>query len=275
LRRSVIAVVAAAALASFSAAGATFGGGEGTADATADTLDVSSTPSPAASGSLLEGTGGGGAVNNEVVVLNVTDGRFANRAGSGIARVTGGDVTTTNSAAATSSCTDCRTVAVATQIVLIMGDSDYIAPTNQAVAINTNCLRCHSYALAYQYVITTDGIVHFTTAGQRRLAELEAAIRDLAASELPFLELEAQIDALVEQMWAVVDNELVQAGVDAKGSAAKDSDRADEDGSASAEAPSSPTPGPTPSDAAEPSPTASESSPTPTPTPTAGPTSSP
>src|SRR5688572_29207429 len=35
---------------------------------------------------------GGGTISNGVAVVNTTDGRFANRAGFGIARVTGGDV---------------------------------------------------------------------------------------------------------------------------------------------------------------------------------------
>lgn len=200
------------------------------------TGDSVASTDPSSSGT----TGGGGSVNNEVVVLNITDGRFANRAGFGIARVTGGDVTNTNSAAATSSCSDCRTVAVAVQIVLVMGDSDYIAPRNQAVAINNNCLRCQSFALAYQYVVSTGGIVHFTSEGQQKLAGLEEQVRELTGSDLLFLELEEQVDELVERMWDVVDEEVVKVGLEPQGSASKDSDRAEDHSATSASPTASP-----------------------------------
>jgi putative peptide zinc metalloprotease protein len=178
--------------------------------------------------------GGGGNVNNEVVIVNQTDGRSAERAGFGFARVTGGDVTNTNSAAAVASCADCRTIAVAVQAVLVMGDSDNIAPVNQAVAINTGCTRCDTYALAYQYVVSTDGIVRFTSAGQQRLAALRAQVSDLVSSELGFLEMEVEIDALVEQMWQVVDEETVAVG--GGGTPSKSRDVA-EDGAASSPSP--------------------------------------
>ena len=162
-------------------------------------------------------------------------------------------------------CTDCRTVAIATQIVLVMGDSDVIAPRNQAVAINSGCLRCHTYALAYQYVVSTDGVVRFSSAGLQRLADLESQIRALGASDLPYLELEAQVDALVEQMWAVVDEEIIAVGGRPNGQSYQDSDQAE--GSDSSPSPS-PTASPAPDTSASPEATTSEPSATSTPTPT-------
>ena len=255
-RPRIIAVVVAALLALISlplARAALDGDGSQTTSATTDATADSS--------ASTEAGGGGGKVNNEVVVFNVTDGRFAHRAGFGTARVTGGDVTNTNSAAATSSCNDCRTVAVAVQAVLVMGDSHSIAPRNQAVAINNNCLRCESYALAYQYVVSTRGIVRFTAEGEQRLAELQRHITELAASDLGFLELEAQIDSLVEQMWAVVDEEVVRVGLRPQGTPSKDSDQAVDDSTASptpSESPSS-SPSPASSPGSSPSPTSSPS----------------
>lgn len=255
---------------------------QGSSDRTTPTSDPSSSsdPSPTSSpdggeGDGSDANGGGGAVNNEVVVRNTTDGRTAHREGSGIARVTGGDVLNTNSAAAVGACTDCRTVAIATQIVLVMGDSQTIAPRNQAVAINSGCLRCETYALAYQYVVSTDGIVRFTGAGMQRLADLQSQIRALGASDLPYLELEAQVDALVEQMWAVVDEEIVAVGGRPQGESYEASDEAEGTDS-------SPSPSPTvstspeasvipgtgssgPSDTSTSSPADDEISPSPTP----------
>jgi putative peptide zinc metalloprotease protein len=246
-KAGLIAVSVALLLAGFSVARATLAGGEASGPApteVASPADPSTTSDPGGSTQTSGDVGGGGSVNNEVVLLNLTDGRFAHRARFGTARVTGGDVTNTNSAAATSSCSDCRTVAVAVQIVLVMRDSAYIAPRNQAVAINNSCLRCESYALAYQYVVSTGGIVHFTPEGQQRLAELEAQISHLTASDLGFLELEARIDAIVEQMWSVVDEEVVRVGMNPRGSASKDSDRAQSE-TATSPAPSESPTGPT------------------------------
>lgn len=264
-------------------ASATLDGGSGETTATQDPSTTSATdssPSPTTGSAGTESSssnGGGGTVNNEVVVRNTVDNRTTHREGFGIARVTGGDVLNTNSAAAVGACSDCRTVAISTQIVLVMGDSDVIAPRNQAVALNVGCLRCHTYALAYQYVVSTDGIVRFTSEAQQRLAELQSQIRALGASDLPYLELEAQVDALVEQMWALVDEEIVAVGGRPEGSAYEDSDAAEGTDSSPSPSPTessmpdpsaSPEVTPTePSDASTtPTPASEEASPSPTPT---------
>lgn len=233
--------------------------GDGSSTSTTDPTPSPTSPSPTPSDegvSLPDGAGGGGSINNEVVVLNITDGRFAHRARSGMARVTGGPVSNTNSAAATSSCSDCRTVAVAIQAVLVMGNANEIAPRNQAVAINQNCQRCNSFALAYQYVVTTGGVVRLTSEGEQRIAGLEAQIREVAGTKLPFLELEARIDPLVKKMWAVIDEEVVAAGGSPSGREKKDRDQAETDGPSPSpsETPESPSPSPDPSETQMPEP---------------------
>ena len=238
---------------------------------------VSASTSPSPDGSKTSGSstsgGGGGTVNNEVIVQNRTDNHFAHREGLGIARVTGGDVSNTNSAAAVASCTDCRTVAIATQIVLVMGDSSNISPVNQAVAINGGCVRCETAALAYQYVVSTGGMVRFNAEGNQQLAALQAEIRSLATnSEISFPELEAQVDAVVEQMWAVVDSEIVAVGGRPEGTEYKDSDATDEGDSEPTASPS-PTAEPTPTEGGSPSVSEDEPSST-SPTPTEEPTPS-
>ncbi len=264
-------------------------GGLGSAHATGDGTtsgEPTITETSAGSGTTSSGEdgitpagGGGGNVNNEVVVLNTTDGRFANRAGFGIAHVTGDSAENQNAAAATSSCTDCRTVAVAVQIVLIQRtDASNISPRNLAVAINNGCIRCDTFAAAYQYVITTDGLVRFTPAGQQRLRDLENQIRVLAATDgVPFPELEAQIDARVEQMWAVVDSELVKVGAGGNRTAYKDTDAETDDASPSPSAttapsdetstdtatPAEPTETPESEESPSPAPSPSESTPAP------------
>ena len=65
-----------------------------------------------------------------------------------------GAVDNRNEAYALASCTDCTTVAVAFQVVLVIGQSDAVAPVNVAVAANGGCVRCTTTALARQLLVT-------------------------------------------------------------------------------------------------------------------------
>ena len=62
-----------------------------------------------------------------------------------------------NEAYALASCRDCRTVAVAFQVVLLVGSVDVVVPQNLAAAVNYACVECVTYALATQLVVTLPG----------------------------------------------------------------------------------------------------------------------
>jgi putative peptide zinc metalloprotease protein len=66
----------------------------------------------------------------------------------------GSDVTERNEAYAYASCNDCRTGAVAFQVILIVGYSGTITPVNSAVSANYACERCSTQAVAVQLVAT-------------------------------------------------------------------------------------------------------------------------
>lgn len=243
-------------------------------------------PSPTEEAGITPAGGGGGNINNEVVVINTVDGRAAHRAGFGVARVTGDNANNQNAAAATSSCSDCRTVAVAAQAVIIQRtDASNISPKNYAIALNRSCMRCETFAAAYQYVFTTDGLVRFSAGAEQKLAGLQGQIRAVAGDEdLSFPDMEAKIDALVESMWSLVRSELEAVGVQGVGRAAKDTDETTEDTGDPSPSPSpskspspspsgSPTGSPTTNSGAEASPTPTKStSPSPQPSETASPT---
>ena len=130
-----------------------------------------------------------------------------------IRRVMTGAVDIDNAAAAVSSCQDCRTIAVAIQVVLIFSDPDVVTTDNLALALNIDCSSCETMALAYQYVLTTDGPVHFTADGNKAIQDILKQIADIGTNEdLALEEIDAQIGALVDQLYAVVDTELVAAG---------------------------------------------------------------
>jgi hypothetical protein len=153
---------------------------------------------------------GGG--DNVVLALNSADESHLPRSGVAVTRASGDVVDNENLAYAKSSCHGCRTGAVAVQAVLIMSDASVITPKNAAVAVNEGCSSCETMAAAYQYVLTTGEPVHLTAAGEQEVATLRRQIADVAASGLPFLELEAKLDQLFERFKGVIDDEVVRAG---------------------------------------------------------------
>jgi putative peptide zinc metalloprotease protein len=101
---------------------------------------------------------------------------------------------------------------VAIQVVLIFSDPEVVTTDNLALALNTECISCETMALAYQYVLTTNGPVHFTADGNKAINDILKQISEIGANEGSTLEeIAAQIDALVEELYAVVDTELVSA----------------------------------------------------------------
>lgn len=66
----------------------------------------------------------------------------------------GAPVTDRNNAIAFSHCRGCRSVAVSFQVVLVVGQSNVIAPVNNAFALNQHCPSCSALAMADQMVIT-------------------------------------------------------------------------------------------------------------------------
>ena len=62
------------------------------------------------------------------------------------------------------------------QVVLIVGQTDVIVPENLSAAANYNCVRCLTYALASQLVLTLDGPL--SADGMARLNELWQQIAD-------------------------------------------------------------------------------------------------
>jgi putative peptide zinc metalloprotease protein len=239
-------------------------GGSGSATTAAGPDAVTPAPSStegstSSDGAQPAGGAGAGGMDNEVVLVNTQDGRHLARSSVAVAPVLGDVVDNQNAAYAYSRCSDCRTVAVAVQVVLVMGNPSSVTPRNLALAVNQDCERCESMASAYQYVLTTDGIVHFSAAGEREIAALRGEIAGVTGSDLPFAELDARLDALVERLWQVIDNELVAAGARFGGAPSKKTsvDTSGDPSPTPSESPDespAPSPSPAPSDAAEPSP---------------------
>jgi putative peptide zinc metalloprotease protein len=162
-----------------------------------------------------------GGDTNQAVAVNTEDGASVFRLAFSVRHVTDGVVDQQNLAYAYASCTDCRTVALAFQVVIVVGDANYVAPVNQSAAVNDQCAECLTFASATQIVVGVDGPVVFTPEGRRRLAELRRQMADLESrmGQLTPGQLVAEVSRLEQELIAILREELVPAGTPAGGQA--------------------------------------------------------
>jgi putative peptide zinc metalloprotease protein len=211
--------------------------------------------------------------------------------------VTDGPVDQVNEAWAVASCTECRTVAVAFQSIFVLGDPDVVVPQNIAVAVNYDCQRCETHAIAVQLVATlrrapsADAMSRLEAVWDD-LEELEGNIEDLSLDQLhaELVRIQAAILEILVEDGAVVLTEgaiaeasssvLPAASTDeapAEGSTTgsdtattgdapagtTDTAPGDDSGTVSSDPSPSPSAEPSPAPSEEPSPTPEEPSPTP------------
>jgi putative peptide zinc metalloprotease protein len=193
--------------------------------------------------------------DNAAVAVNTKDGASVFKLAFAVDKAMGEVVDNTNAAVAYSSCTSCRTVAIAIEIVLVMGDPNVVTPENVAIAINDTCSACETFAFAAQILVNTGSqFVRLTHDGKKRLRDIRKALHDLGKSDLPFDQLAAELKKLTAELRDVFATELEPVPAKKKKTGGED----DEEDQAAAE------------DTPEP-----ESTETPTPTPTATPTEEP
>ena len=147
--------------------------------------------------------------DNAAVAVNLHDGASIIRFAFDVRRTMSDVVEHTNTAVAYSQCEDCQTVALAVQTVLVASEPSVVTPENVALAVNYQCTSCETFAAAYQFIIGTDGRVRFTAEGRRELNRIRQALRELLTMDLPFAELQARIDELMDRLRWVLSHELV------------------------------------------------------------------
>jgi putative peptide zinc metalloprotease protein len=168
------------------------------------------------------------AQDTAAVAVNTKDGSSIFKLAFAIKRAAGDVVDNGNAAVAISSCNECRTVAISIQIVLVTGDPEVVTPQNIALAFNVDCTSCETFASAFQYVLGTDGNVHFTPEGRTEIQEIRNELKDLARAGLPLAELDARLNALMQRLAQVLRNELVASGNSGDSSSRDDDGGADE-----------------------------------------------
>ncbi|MBE2314909.1 hypothetical protein DVA67_002905 [Solirubrobacter sp. CPCC 204708] len=124
-------------------------------------------------------------------------------------RQRGGVVEHRNVAQAGARCSDCRSTAIAFQIVIVEGQPEKFAPVNQAVAVNDQCTRCVVYAGARQLVRVVDKPVRFTAKGLLTLASVRHELRKLEDQDLTVDQLADALEAQEARALDVLQNELV------------------------------------------------------------------
>lgn len=146
--------------------------------------------------------------DNEALAVNTTDGSVVYDVAFALVWAEDGEtVDTTNEAYAFASCSDCAAVAVGFQVVLIVGQADVIVPENLSAAANYNCVRCLTYALANQLVLTLDGPL--SADGTARLNALWAEIAEFGRNlqNVPLSEIQGRLNAFKEQIMEIVQSD--------------------------------------------------------------------
>lgn len=152
------------------------------------------------------------AQDNFAVIVNTHDGLDLFRVAFKIVRTTQDVVDQSNAAVAANSCTDCSSTAIALQIVLIFSDPSEVTSTNLALAYNELCTSCVAVAEAYQWILTTGGVVRFTPEGNQRLAAIYRRLHQLRQANLTLEQLQAELDEIQVEIADILETELVPAG---------------------------------------------------------------
>lgn len=143
--------------------------------------------------------------NNQALAVNTTNGSVTYDVAFALVWADDGqDVQTRNEAYAFASCADCAAVAVGFQVVLIVGQTDVIVPENLSAAANYNCVRCLTYALASQLVLTLDGPL--SADGMTKLDALWQQIADFGRNlrNVPLAEIQDRLSAFKAQIVEVI-----------------------------------------------------------------------
>jgi putative peptide zinc metalloprotease protein len=160
------------------------------------------------------------AQDDSAVAINEEDGSSIFKLAFHIRRITDEVVDPTNLALAYSSCENCRTVAISIQVVLVASDPQIVAPENLALAVNFECTLCETFASAHQFVLGVDDDFRLSGRARRAITRIHKQLRDLRDSDLSIPELDAEVQRIVDELFAIIKEEI----------AAHEDDDDDEDG---------------------------------------------
>jgi len=144
--------------------------------------------------------------DNQAIAVNTQDGGVVYDVAFALVWAEG-EVNSANSAYALASCADCKTVAVAFQVVIVVGQSNAIAPENLAAAINYNCVSSLTLALAQQLVVTVDGPLTDEASAQIKALWSQIAAFGESLDGLPFAEMRARLTTFEQQLLDIIERD--------------------------------------------------------------------
>jgi putative peptide zinc metalloprotease protein len=151
--------------------------------------------------------------DNQALAVNTTDGTVVYDTAFALVWVEdGADARNVNEAYAFASCRGCAAVAVAFQVVLVVGENHLAAPQNLSGALNHDCVNCLTYALAKQLFVTLDRPL-----SQAARSELDAVWAQIAAfgrslRRVPLAEVAARLDDFERQILDVLERDGAVSG---------------------------------------------------------------
>jgi hypothetical protein len=229
-----------------------------------------STPTDSTS-TTTDTTSPGQSLDSHAIVVNHGDNRYRYAVTLKIVHTYSDVVDPQNAAVAVASdCTDCRTVAISLEGVLVYGDPTVFAPVNLALAYNVNCTNCATLAAAYQEEVQTNGRVRITGEGRREIAAIRRDLESMRNAGLTLAEIDAKVNADAAKLLDVLKTQTRPIGRAGSGASA-----APTAAPAGTVAPSTPetatsTPAPAATATTSPTPADSPSSSSPSPTSTGG-----
>jgi len=189
-------------------------GGWAFADGSVPLLSSSSSPDTTGTtvGSTTTTATPGAGTDNVAAAVNTKDGRTVIAISLKIVKTDDATVDPTNAAVAVASCSDCQTVAIALEGVLVAGSPTTFDPTNIALAINENCSNCQTLASAYQYVVQNGTKVRITGTGRQEIADVRKDLESLRNSGLDIVAIQQRVDADAARLYKVLQTEVVPIG---------------------------------------------------------------
>ena len=152
--------------------------------------------------------------DNQALAVNTTDGTVVYDTAFALVWVEdGADAMNVNEAYAFASCRDCAAVAVAFQVVLVVGENHLAAPQNLSGALNYDCVNCLTYALAKQLFVTLDRPP--SAAAMRELDAVWAQLADFGRNldQMPLQEVATRLEDYERRILAVLESDGAVAGV--------------------------------------------------------------
>jgi hypothetical protein len=144
-------------------------------------------------------------VDNAAVSVNTTDNSSVFHLAFTIVRAS----SVSNIALAVTNCTNCRSTAIAIQVDLISPIPTVLSATNAAIAVNSGCVTCDSFAAAFQYVVASDQPMELSDAGRRAVRSIEQQLAALQSTNLSPTDLTARVQGLAGQLGQVLATDLV------------------------------------------------------------------